>query len=219
MEQIANLFRIPELRKRLLFTLGMLALYRIGAAIPLPGINAEALRILFDQQRGAFLGFLDIFSGGALSKFSILTLGTIPYINASIIISLLQGAHVIPYLDRMAREGESGRKKIQQLTRYMAVFLAIFQSFAIAIGFSRTQGPGGAAIVVDANVTFFILTALTWTAGAIFVMWIGELITELGVGKSLNATRPHCCVARSPTGVLKVSCCTVAALFAFGLTP
>ena len=146
MEQILNLFKTPDIRKRILATLGMLALYRVGAAIPLPGINTEALRVLFEQQKGSFLGFLDIFSGGALSRFSVLTLGTIPYINASIILSLLQGAHVIPYLDRLARDGESGRKKIQQLTRYMTVVLALFQSFAIAIGFSNTQVPVGAPL-------------------------------------------------------------------------
>ncbi|MBI4062797.1 MAG: preprotein translocase subunit SecY [Elusimicrobia bacterium] len=204
MEKILNLFKIPDLRKRLVFTLGLLAVYRIGAAVPLPGINTEALRVLFEQHRGSFLGFLDIFSGGALSRFSILTLGTIPYINASIILSLLQGAHVIPYLDRLAREGESGRKKIQQVTRYMAVFLAIFQSFAIAVGFSGTQGPGGASIVMDASTGFYMMTALTWTAGAIFVMWLGEQITEFGIGNGISLIIFTGIIARLPAAITDI---------------
>jgi len=200
-EKILNLFKIPDLRKRLLFTFGALALYRVGAAIPLPGINTDALRALFEQHRGSFLGFLDIFSGGALSRFSILTLGTIPYINASIILSLLQGAHVIPFLDRLARDGETGRKRIQQLTRYLTVFLAVFQSFAIAIGFSKTQGPGGASIVVDPSVSFYLVTALTWTAGAVLVMWLGEQITEFGVGNGVSLIIFTGIIARLPSSI------------------
>lgn len=166
--------------------MGAIAVYRLGAAIPLPGINTEALRQLFEQHRGNLLGFLDIFSGGALSRFSILTLGAIPYINASIIMSLLQGAHVIPYLDRIAREGESGRKRIQQISRYLTCFLALIQSFAFALGFSGFEGPGGTSIIPEASAGFYIFTALTWTAGAIFVMWLGEQITEFGIGNGVS---------------------------------
>ncbi|MBI4370600.1 MAG: preprotein translocase subunit SecY [Elusimicrobia bacterium] len=203
MEQIFNLFKIPEVRRRLLFTLGVLALYRVGAAIPLPGINTEALRQLFEQHRGSFLGFLDIFSGGALSRFSILTLGTIPYINSSIILSLLQGAHVIPYLDRLSREGESGRKRIQQLTRYLAVALAMFQSFAIALGFTQTQA-GVAPIIQDPTAGFYMMTAFTWTAGAILVMWLGEQITEFGIGNGISLIIFTGIVARMPASVFDV---------------
>lgn len=185
-------------------TFGLLAVYRVAAAIPLPGINTEALRMLFEQHRGSFLGFLDIFSGGALSKFSILTLGTIPYINASIIISLLQGAHVIPYLERLSREGETGRKRIQQLTRYLTVFLALFQSVAIAIGFSSPQDPGSPQIVMDASVGFYLLTALTWTAGAVFVMWLGEQITEFGIGNGISLIIFAGIIARFPAAAADV---------------
>ncbi|MBI4668451.1 MAG: preprotein translocase subunit SecY [Elusimicrobia bacterium] len=204
MDQIVNLFKIPDLRRRLLFSAGALAVYRIGAAIPLPGINTEALRVLFEQHRGSFLGFLDIFSGGALSKFSILTLGTIPYINSSIIMSLLQGAHVIPWLERISREGETGRKRIQQITRYLTVCLALFQSFAIAIGFSSTQGPGSAPIIMNATMGFYLMTALTWTAGAIFVMWMGEQITEFGIGNGISLIIFTGIIARFPAAVSDV---------------
>src|SRR3989338_1349649 len=130
-QSFADIFKVPELKKKVLFTLGILAAYRLGAVIPLPGINSEAIRLLFETQKHTLLGFLDIFSGGALGRFSIFSMGIMPYINASIIISLLQGAHVFHYLDRLAKEGELGRKKMNQYTRYLTVALGIIQSFGL----------------------------------------------------------------------------------------
>src|SRR5690242_11695745 len=116
---VADILKVPELKKRILFTLGIIAAYRIGASIPIPGVNAEALRVLFAAQQNTLLGFLNIFSGGALARLSIFAMGIMPYINASIIMSLLQNAHVIPFLDRLAKEGEHGRKRLTQITRYL----------------------------------------------------------------------------------------------------
>ena len=136
-QSVGDIFKIPELKKRVLVTLGFLAVYRLGAMIPVPGINAQALMSLFQAHSNTLLGFLDIFSGGALKRFSIFSMGTMPYINASIIISLLQGAHVIPYLDRLAKEGQSGHKKMNQVTRYLTIILAIIQSFGLTTLISR----------------------------------------------------------------------------------
>ncbi|HUT85607.1 MAG TPA: hypothetical protein VMW66_02070, partial [Elusimicrobiales bacterium] len=146
---LSNLFKIPELKKRILFVLFALAIFRIGATIPIPGINADALKALFQAQSGGVLGFLDIFSGGALGRFSILSMGVMPYINASIIMSLLQGAHVLPYLDRLSKEGELGRKKINQITRTFTLFLAAFQSFGLTMAMSKMPIPGGVSVVID----------------------------------------------------------------------
>ena len=146
MQAVGDLLKVKDLRKRILFVLGALAVYRLGAAIPIPGINAEALRSLFEAQRGSLLGFLDIFSGGALSRFSIFSMGVMPYINASIIMSLLQGAHVLPYLDRLAKEGELGRRKINQITRFFTLFLAAFQSFGLTMAISNMPTPGNVQI-------------------------------------------------------------------------
>src|SRR5438477_2992146 len=131
LQSFGDIFKIPELKKRVMVSLGMLIVYRLGAIIPVPGINAEALIRLFQQHSNTLLGFLDIFSGGALKRLSIFSMGTMPYINASIIISLLQGAHVLPALDRLAKEGELGRRKLNQLTRYVTVGLALIQSFGL----------------------------------------------------------------------------------------
>ena len=144
-QKITDIFEIPDLRKRVLFTLGCLALYRVGAAIPIPGINGEALRSIFQAQTSTLLGILNIFSGGALGQFSIFSMGVMPYINASIIMSLLQGAHVLPYLDRLYKEGELGRRKLNQLTRYLTLFLAAFQSFGLTLMITKTPAPGGLA--------------------------------------------------------------------------
>ena len=125
-QKLSDIFEVADLRKRVLFTLGAIAVYRVGASIPVPGVNGDALRAIFDAQSGGLLGFLNIFSGGALSHFSIFSMGVMPYINASIIMSLLQGAHVLPYLDRLYKEGELGRRKLNSLTRYLTLFLASF---------------------------------------------------------------------------------------------
>ena len=172
-QSLGDIFRVADLRRRVVFTLLAVAVYRLGAAIPIPGINAEALRSLFDAQRNTLLGFLDIFSGGALGQFSIFSMGVMPYINASIIMSLLQGAHVLPSLDRLAKEGELGRKKLNQFTRYLTLFLASFQSFGLTIAISKMPTPTQVPVVQDPTVGFYLLTVLTLTTGTIFVMWLG----------------------------------------------
>ena len=137
---LAGALETAELRNKILFTLGAVAVYRVGAAIPIPGINADALAAIFNSQRGGVLGFLNIFSGGALARFSIFSMGVMPYINASIIMSLLQGAHVLPYLDRLYKEGELGRRKLNSITRYLTLFLAAFQSFGLTIAITKRAG-------------------------------------------------------------------------------
>jgi preprotein translocase subunit SecY len=183
---IGNLFKIPELKKRVLFVLFALAVFRMGAAIPIPGINAEALKSMFEAQSGGLLGFLDIFSGGALGRFSILSMGVMPYINASIIMSLLQGAHVLPYLDRLAKEGELGRKKINQITRIFTLFLATFQSFGLTVALSKMPVPGNVPIIINPSPLFYATTVLTLVTGTMFVMWLGEQMTERGIGNGIS---------------------------------
>lgn len=184
---IVDIFKIEELRRRILFTLGLLAVFRLGAAIPLPGVNPQALRALFDAHRGGFLGFLDIFSGGAMSRLSILSLGVMPYINASIIMSLLQGAHMIPYLDQLAKEGETGRRKITQLTRYLTVLIATIQAIGLTTMIMHMPLRGSEVPVVsDTSFRFIFITVLTLVTGTIFVMWLGEQITELGIGNGIS---------------------------------
>jgi preprotein translocase subunit SecY len=186
LQSVADLFKIKELRKRILITLGVIALYRLGVTVPIPGVNADALSILFKGQANSLLGFLDVFSGGALSRMSIFSMGIMPYINASIIISLLQGAHVIPYLDHLAKEGEAGRKHLNQITRYATVFLAIVQSFGLTQLISRFPLPGDIPVVQDPGLGFTLTTMLTLVTGTIFVMWLGEQITEFGVGNGIS---------------------------------
>jgi preprotein translocase subunit SecY len=181
-----DVFKIPELKRRILMTLGILAVYRVGAVVPIPGVNPEALKSLFEAHRHSLLGFLDMFSGGAMSRLSIFSLGIMPYINASIIMSLLQGAHVIPYLDRLSKEGEFGRKKITQITRYATVFLATIQSFGLTMMVSKMPTPGGQSVVDNPTAGFFAVTVLTLVTGTVFIMWLGEQITEFGIGNGIS---------------------------------
>src|SRR5690242_6162537 len=186
LQSIFDLFNIKELRKRILMTLGVLVVYRLGVTVPVPGVNGAAIELLFKQQANTLLGFLDVFTGGALSRFSIFAMGIMPYINASIIMSLLQGAHVIPYLDHLAKEGESGRKHLNQLTRYATVFLAFVQSFGLTQLISRQLVGGNIPIVNNPGLGFSITTMITLVTGTIFVMWLGEQITEFGVGNGIS---------------------------------
>jgi preprotein translocase subunit SecY len=186
MRGLADIFDVPELRKRVMFTLGAIAVFRIGASIPIPGVNGEAIRAIFNAQQSSLLGFLNTFSGGALGRFSIFSMGVVPYINASIIMSLLQGAHVLPFLDRLAKDGELGRRKLNSYTRYLTLFLAVFQSFGLTIAITKMQAPGGAPTVIDPTWAFYCVTVLTMTAGTIFVMWLGEQITEQGIGNGVS---------------------------------
>lgn len=185
-QKITDIFEIPDLRKRVLFTLACLALYRVGAAIPIPGINGEALRAMFQAQASTLLGILNIFSGGALGQFSIFSMGVMPYINASIIMSLLQGAHVLPYLDRLHKEGELGRRKLNQLTRYLTLLLAAFQSFGLTVMISKMPTHSDIPVVSNPTAFFYFVTVLTLTAGTIFIMWLGEQVTEQGIGNGVS---------------------------------
>jgi len=201
-QKVADIVEVPALRKRVLFTLACLAVYRLGAAIPIPGINGEALRSIFQAQSSSLLGILNIFSGGALGQFSIFSMGVMPYINASIIMSLLQGAHVIPYLDRLHKEGELGRRKLNQLTRYVTLFLASFQSFGLTIMITKMPTPGGIPVVADPNWFFYMVTVLTLTTGTVFIMWLGEQMTESGIGNGISLIIFAGIVNALPGGVL-----------------
>lgn len=186
MKSFADIFKIPDLRRRVLITLGILCVYRVGVAIPIPGINAEALVQLFSQNANGVLGFLDMFSGGAMRRLSIFSMGVMPYINSSIIMSLLQGAHVIPYLDRLAKEGETGRKRLNQITRYFTLLLAVVQSFGLTTLITKMPLPGDVEVVRDPGVMFYFITVLTLTTGSVFIMWLGEQITEMGIGNGTS---------------------------------
>src|ERR1700687_2822891 len=178
LEKLANVFRIPDLRRRILFTLGLLAVYRLGGHIPTPGVNADKLAQFFEQNRGSFLGFVDLFSGGQLRRMTIFALGIMPYITASIILQLL--TVVYEPLAKLQKEGELGRKKITQWTRYITVILSSVQSFGIAVGLEK----GGFAL--DPGWKFRFMTILTLTTGSAFIMWLGEQITERGVGNGMS---------------------------------
>jgi preprotein translocase subunit SecY len=179
-----NVSRIPELRRRVLFTLGMLAVYRLGVHVPTPGIDRQAMAAFFEQQRGNLLGFLNLFSGGALEQFSVFSLGIMPYISASIILQLL--TVVFPYLERLSKEGEVGRRKITQYTRYGTIVLSIIQGMMISIGLEGTRGPGGHSLVLDPGWYFRMMTVITLTSGTAFIMWLGEQITERGIGNGIS---------------------------------
>src|SRR3979411_1395619 len=179
LEKLLNVFRIPDLRRRILFTLGLLAVYRLGGHIPTPGVNAEKLQQFFEQNRGTFLGFVDLFSGGQLRRLTIFALGIMPYITASIILQLL--TVVYEPLAKLKKEGDLGRKKITQWTRYLTVILASVQSFGIAWQLQRSGD-----FVVHPGPAFILMTMLTLTTGSAFIMWLGEQITERGVGNGMS---------------------------------
>ncbi len=178
---LQNILKIPELRSRVLFTLAMLAVYRIGAHIPTPGINNEELFKFLTERGGALMGFLDIFSGGALSRLTIFALGIMPYISASIILQLL--TVVVPHLSKLSKEGERGRKTIIQYTRYGTIGIALIQGFGIALGL---EGMNDGAFVLDPGWDFRFMTVITLVSGTAFLMWLGEQITERGVGNGIS---------------------------------
>lgn len=179
-----NIAKIPELKRRIGITLLLLAVYRIGAHVPTPGINSEALGAFFSAAQGTLLGLFDMFSGGALSQLSVFALGIMPYISASIILQLL--TVVIPHLERLSKEGEAGRRKITQYTRYGTVALSIIQGFGIAFGLEGMTGPGGEMVVMHPGWSFRLITVITLTAGTAFIMWLGEQITERGIGNGIS---------------------------------
>ena len=191
-----NIFKIPELKRRILITFLFLAIYRVGVHIPTPGINGDALASFFAAARGTLFSLIDMFSGGALERLSVFALGIMPYISASIILQLL--TVVIPYLDRLHKEGEMGRKKIVQYTRYGTVVLSIIQGFGIAVGLENMRGAAGEMIVLVPGWSFRILTVVTLTAGTAFIMWLGEQITERGIGNGISLIIFAGIVARMP---------------------
>jgi len=184
LDSIRNIFSIPELRKRVIFTLLLLAVYRIGAQIPNPGISASALAEFWQTQKGTIFGFIDLFSGRSMSRMTIFALGIMPYISASIILQLLQV--VWPYLERLSKEGELGRKKITQYTRYGTLVICIIQGSGIGIFLQALRSPGGAPIVPNPGIGFQLLTVLTLTTGTVFIMWLGEQISERGIGNGIS---------------------------------
>lgn len=196
---VQNVFKIPELKKRVLFSLAFLAIYRIGVHIPTPGIDGDALATFFAQYQDTLFGIFNMFSGGALERLSVFALGIMPYISASIILQLL--TVVFPHLERLSKEGEQGRKKITQYTRYGTIILSIIQGFGIAVGLENMSAPGGLAIVFTPGWGFRIMTVITLTAGTAFIMWLGEQISERGIGNGISLIIFAGIVARMPQAV------------------
>jgi preprotein translocase subunit SecY len=184
-ESLTNIFAVSDLRKRVLFTLGLLAVYRVGGHIPTPGVNSEALALIAEQAKGTMFGLYDMFSGQNLSQMTIFALGIMPYISASIILQLL--TVVWPYLERLSKEGELGRRKITQYTRYGTILLAVVQAFGIALYLEhQTNIAGGLPLVYNPGWFFRFMTVLTLTSGTGFIMWLGEQITERGIGNGMS---------------------------------
>lgn len=200
MSGIQSVANIPELRKRIIFTLLMLAVYRMGVQIPTPGINGEALAAFFNENSSTLFGMFNMFSGGALKNFSIFALGIMPYISASIIIQLL--TVVIPQLEALKKEGEAGQRKITQYTRYGTIVLSVIQGSFIATGLESMSSPGGAPIVLDPGLQFKLMTMLTLTSGTAFIMWLGEQMTERGIGNGISLIIFAGIVARGPAAIV-----------------
>jgi len=179
-EAFGNIFRVPDLRKRVLFTLGLLAVYRLGSHIPTPGIHLDRWQEFFAKSSGTIFGFFDLFAGGNIRRLTVFALGIMPYITASIILQLL--TVVVPTLEKLQKEGELGRRKITQWTRYLTVGLSIIQSFGIAEGLQNMQG----GIVINPGIGFVLLTILSLTTGTAFIMWLGEQISERGIGNGMS---------------------------------
>ncbi|MEE9537446.1 MAG: preprotein translocase subunit SecY, partial [Desulfobacterales bacterium] len=192
-----NVFKIPELKKRIFFTLALLIVYRIGVHVPVPGIDSAALASFFARAEGTIFGIFNMFSGGAFERLSVFALGIMPYISASIILQLL--TVVIPHLEQLKKEGEAGRKKITQYTRYSTVVLSIIQGFGISVGLESMSSPGGAPVVLMPGWAFRLMTVITLTAGTAFIMWLGEQITERGIGNGISLIIFAGIVARLPT--------------------
>ena len=196
---VQSIGKIPELNRRILFTILLLIVYRIGVFIPTPGIDTQALSSFFTQAKGTLLDFVVMFTGGALERFSVFALGIMPYISASIIIQLL--TVVIPHLEKLSKEGESGRKQIVQYTRYSTVVLSIIQGLGISIGLESMKGPAGELVVQAPGWEFRIMTVITLTAGTAFIMWLGEQITERGIGNGISLIIFAGIVAQFPSAV------------------
>ncbi|MDZ7374066.1 MAG: preprotein translocase subunit SecY [candidate division KSB1 bacterium] len=203
MEKVQNIFRIPELKRRILYTLGILVIYRIGGHVPLPGVNGQALVEFFEQARagGGLLALYDLFAGGAFRRATVFALGIMPYISSSIILQLL-GA-VFPYFQKLQKEGEEGRKKINQYTRYGTVLISALQAYGVAVFLeSLGQTPSGLVVVPNPGFGFRVLTMLTLATGTVFIMWLGEQITERGIGNGISLIIFVGIVARFPNAVI-----------------
>ena len=199
-QSIQNILSIPELRRRILFTLGMLAVYRVGCHIPTPGIDAQVLATFFEGSQGTLLGMVSAFTGGALQRMTVFALGIMPYISASIIMQLL--GVVFEPVERLSKEGEQGRKTITKWTRYGTIVLSIIQGAGIAVGLQQMSGPAGEPVVPDPGIGFILLTVLTLTAGTAFIMWLGEQITERGIGNGISLIIFAGIVANMPAAVV-----------------
>lgn len=194
-----NIFKQAELKKRLLVTAALLLVYRIGVHVPTPGIDREALLALFASAEGTLFSMFDMFAGGALSQLSVFALGIMPYISAAIIFELLKVS--VPYLQQLKKEGEQGRRKMTQYTRYATVAISLVQGIGISIGLESMTAPGGAAVVLEPGWPFRIMTMITLTAGTIFIMWLGEQITERGIGNGISLIIFAGIVARLPAAI------------------
>jgi preprotein translocase subunit SecY len=200
LEKLRNIFQVPELKRRILFTLALFVVYRLGEHMPTPGVNAKALAGAFESQRGTLFGLYDFFVGGAFSRATIFALGIMPYISASIILQLL-GA-VVPALEKLRKEGEEGQKKITQYTRYGTVLLSVIQSFAYSVYLINMGASQGLAVVPHPGVLFTLGTIVTQTTGTIFVMWLGEKITEHGIGNGISLIIFINIVGRIPNSIM-----------------
>jgi preprotein translocase subunit SecY len=199
-EAFQNIFKIPELKKRVLFSLAMLAVYRVGCHIPVPGIDAQALSHFFQAAQGTLVGMFGMFTGGALEKLAVFALGIMPYISSSIIFQLLQV--VLPSVEKLAKEGDAGRKKITQYTRYGTIVLSVIQGFGISIGLEAMRGQAGELVVPNPGWGFRLLTVVTLTAGTAFIMWLGEQMSEKGIGNGISLIIFAGIVARIPTALV-----------------
>ncbi|EIU7101739.1 preprotein translocase subunit SecY, partial [Listeria monocytogenes] len=193
-QTLVNFFKVADIRKKILFTLAMLVIFRIGTFVPVPGVNAAALQSSMD---GGILGFLNTFNGGALKNFSIFAMGVMPYITSSIIVQLLQ-MDVVPKLTEWSKQGEMGRKKLNQLTRYMTIGLGLIEAFGMAYGFNRMSAAG---LVIEPSIGRYAIIAIVLTTGTMFLMWLGEQITVKGVGNGVSIIIFAGIVARIPDGV------------------
>lgn len=200
MSTLQNILAIPELRRRILFTLSMLAVYRVGCHVPTPGIDAQVLAKFFEGTEGTLLGLVSAFTGGALQQMAVFALGIMPYISASIILQLL--TVVFEPIERLSKEGEQGRKKITEYTRYGTIVLAIIQGTGIATGLQSMVGPAGEPVVPNPGIGFILMTVITLTAGTAFIMWLGEQITERGIGNGISLIIFAGIVAGMPSAIV-----------------
>ncbi|MCD6582171.1 MAG: preprotein translocase subunit SecY [Desulfuromusa sp.] len=200
MSTLQNILAIPELRRRILFTLAMLAVYRVGCHVPTPGIDAQVLAKFFEGTEGTLLGLVSAFTGGALQQMAVFALGIMPYISASIILQLL--TVVFEPIEKLSKEGEAGRKKITEYTRYGTIVLAIIQGTGIATGLQSMVGPAGEPVVPDPGIGFILMTVITLTAGTAFIMWLGEQITERGIGNGISLIIFAGIVAGMPSAIV-----------------